>query len=87
MCIKCSAFTTLSFLQAFENCKLVKILVKFIWSIKYLQLVWLFEKDPRFMASFNSFLGVKISVLLLPGFFVYIFFLQRVHFEYCIQKC
>lgn len=87
MCIKCSAFTTLSFLQAFENCKLVKILVKFIWSIKYLQCIWLFEKDPRFMASFNSFLSVKISFLLLPRFFVYIFFLQRVHFEYCIQKC
>lgn len=49
MCIKCSAFTSLSFLQAFENCKLIKILVKFIWSIKYLQHVWLFEKDPRFM--------------------------------------
>lgn len=87
MCIKCSDFTSLSFLQAFENCKFEKILVKFIWSIKYLQYVWLFEKDPRFMASFNYFLSVKISFLLLLCFFVYIFFLQRVHFEYFIQKC
>lgn len=60
MCIKCSAFTSLSFLQAFENCKFIKILIKLVCSIKYLQYVWLFEKDPRFMASFNYFLSVKM---------------------------